>query len=92
MQCDSTPVDHQDKGSIVLLVNKNALQLNVFKFHLSNHKWDSKDGWQFAPMYMILILSNRIRDTRHGWLLEDMPLIPLNIAKEEHPNVTKCPS
>jgi hypothetical protein len=47
-------------------VNKNALwadsifkemcglwPLNVFKFHLSNHKCDRKYGWQFAPMHMI---------------------------------------
>jgi hypothetical protein len=47
-------------------VNKNTLwansifkemcglrRLNVFKFHLPNHKCDRKDGWQFAPMHMI---------------------------------------
>ena len=27
--------------------------LKVFKFHLPNHKYDRKDGWQFAPMPMI---------------------------------------
>jgi hypothetical protein len=47
-------------------VNKNTLwadeifkemcglrRLNVFNFHLPNHKCDRKDGWQFAPMHMI---------------------------------------
>jgi hypothetical protein len=48
-------------------------KLNVFKFHAPNHKCNKKEGWQFAPMHMILDIKQQdLRYKARLWLLVDM--------------------
>jgi len=53
-------------------------RLGVFQYHDARTKFHRHDGWQYAPMHMILI-SSMISVGRPDLLLEDMSLILLNI-------------